>query len=251
MVFERIVVGVDGSPEAFDVARQAARLLAEEGRLLLVEVVSPGEAAPAGEAITSSVEAIEAEARGEVEHVRAELGTGEVEVLEGALVPTLLKELRAADATLVALGKPHHGRLTGILAVDITTKMLHDAPCSVLVARPAAEPEHFPRSIVVGLDGTPASLAALEAAREVARRTGASLTALVADPDGHVDREAIDRVLDGVPLVEVRGSAVDALADADADLLVLGSRGLHGLKALGSVSERVAHRARCSVLVVR
>lgn len=34
-------------------------------------------------------------------------------------------------------------------------------------------------------------------------------------------------------------------------LIVLGSRGLHGIRALGSVSERVAHRAPCSVLVVR
>jgi hypothetical protein len=46
---------------------------------------------------------------------------------------------------------------------------------------------------------------------------------------------------------------VDVLVSAarDADLLVLGSRGLHGLRALGSVSERVAHRAPSSVLVVR
>jgi nucleotide-binding universal stress UspA family protein len=36
-----------------------------------------------------------------------------------------------------------------------------------------------------------------------------------------------------------------------ADVLVVGSRGLHGLKALGSVSERAAHQAKCSVLVVR
>ncbi len=35
-----------------------------------------------------------------------------------------------------------------------------------------------------------------------------------------------------------------------ADLLVVGSRGLHGAKALGSVSERVAHAAASSVLVV-
>ena len=43
-----------------------------------------------------------------------------------------------------------------------------------------------------------------------------------------------------------------AAASADVDLLVLGSRGLHGVKSLGSVSERVgppgvvldAHRAR-------
>jgi nucleotide-binding universal stress UspA family protein len=46
---------------------------------------------------------------------------------------------------------------------------------------------------------------------------------------------------------------VDALVDAshEADLVVVGSRGLHGVQALGSVSERVAHRAVCSVLVVR
>jgi nucleotide-binding universal stress UspA family protein len=31
----------------------------------------------------------------------------------------------------------------------------------------------------------------------------------------------------------------------------VGSRGLHGVRALGSVSERVAHDARCSVLVIR
>jgi nucleotide-binding universal stress UspA family protein len=39
-------------------------------------------------------------------------------------------------------------------------------------------------------------------------------------------------------------------ASEPADL-VGGSRGLHGLKALGSGSERVAHQARSSVLVVR
>jgi nucleotide-binding universal stress UspA family protein len=46
---------------------------------------------------------------------------------------------------------------------------------------------------------------------------------------------------------------VRALVEAskDADLVVVGSRGLHGFRALGSVSERVAHRARSSVLVVR
>jgi nucleotide-binding universal stress UspA family protein len=32
---------------------------------------------------------------------------------------------------------------------------------------------------------------------------------------------------------------------------VLGSRGLRGVYALGSVSERAAHRAGCSVLVIR
>jgi nucleotide-binding universal stress UspA family protein len=38
---------------------------------------------------------------------------------------------------------------------------------------------------------------------------------------------------------------------AGADPLAVGSRGLRGIRALGSVSERIAHEARCSVLVVR
>jgi nucleotide-binding universal stress UspA family protein len=37
----------------------------------------------------------------------------------------------------------------------------------------------------------------------------------------------------------------------DVDLLVVGSRGLRGVHALGSVSEAVAHRSPASVLIVR
>jgi len=46
-------------------------------------------------------------------------------------------------------------------------------------------------------------------------------------------------------------AVLDAAREARADLIVLGSRGLRGLRALGSVSERVAHHAGCSLLVVR
>ncbi len=52
--------------------------------------------------------------------------------------------------------------------------------------------------------------------------------------------------VDGAGPVAALRSASD-----DADLVIVGSRGLHGARALGSVSERVAHQAACSVLVVR
>ena len=55
----------------------------------------------------------------------------------------------------------------------------------------------------------------------------------------------------GVTLAVADAEPADALAAQDCDLVVVGSRGLHGLKSLGSVSERVAHRADSSVLVVR
>jgi nucleotide-binding universal stress UspA family protein len=40
-------------------------------------------------------------------------------------------------------------------------------------------------------------------------------------------------------------------ASESADLIVVGSRELHGLKALGSVAERVVRQARSSMLVIR
>jgi nucleotide-binding universal stress UspA family protein len=73
----------------------------------------------------------------------------------------------------------------------------------------------------------------------------------VASTRDQLDREAARAI---APQLEEHGEpAVKVLVAASelADLVVVGSRGLHGLKALGSVSERVAHQARSPVLVVR
>jgi nucleotide-binding universal stress UspA family protein len=61
------------------------------------------------------------------------------------------------------------------------------------------------------------------------------------------------RAITGDDVKETFHEPVRALVGASGivDLVVVGSRGLHGVKALGSVSERVAHQANCSVLVVR
>jgi nucleotide-binding universal stress UspA family protein len=74
---------------------------------------------------------------------------------------------------------------------------------------------------------------------------------VLASTSDHFDRDMAQAT--APELEEEPGRAVDVLAAASesADLVVVGSRGLHGLKALGSVSERVAHQARSSVLVVR
>jgi nucleotide-binding universal stress UspA family protein len=59
--------------------------------------------------------------------------------------------------------------------------------------------------------------------------------------------------LEGLTIERDAHAAVAALRDAsrEADLLVVGTRGLRGLAAVGSVSERVGHHAPCSVLVVK
>ena len=140
--------------------------------------------------------------------------------------------------------------MPGIVLGSVTTHLLHRAPCSVLVARERDGGHGFPRTIVVGTDGSPEGNAAVRVALELGRRFDAPVRALIATGEGPVDAGAVDGV-DEIEWSEL--SPVDALvgAAAGADLVVVGSRGLRGVQALGSVSERVGHAAPCSVLVVR
>jgi len=120
----------------------------------------------------------------------------------------------------------------------------------VLVARPPQS--GFPRTILVGVDGSIGSAGAYAAARYLAERFDAELHALVAWGGKGVNERLIETITDGEHEDSREGPA-RALAEASerADLVIVGSRGLHGLRSLGSVSERIAHEARCSALVVR
>jgi nucleotide-binding universal stress UspA family protein len=135
---------------------------------------------------------------------------------------------------------------------------------------------------VVGVSGSPGSLAALHRAVREARRTDAELLAvlaweppggelahgrsMVAAPASHLRRDAADRLLavldtafgetgPGVPFqgLVVRGTAGRALvetADRPDDLLVIGT-GPRGLRALfPSVSRYCVAHAACPVLTV-
>jgi nucleotide-binding universal stress UspA family protein len=134
--------------------------------------------------------------------------------------------------------------------------------------------------LVVGMDGSPQSLAALDWVANLAEATGASVEVLASwewptnfgatlvvssDYDPHADAEALvgGAVRDArarhpsvsfVPLV-ARGRPATMLveASAGADLLAVGSRG-HGEVSgalIGSVAEHCAAHAHCPVLVIR
>jgi nucleotide-binding universal stress UspA family protein len=126
-------------------------------------------------------------------------------------------------------------------------------------------------TIVVGIDGSDDAQRALAWAVEEARRRGAVLEVVHAwevttsdtmapDPAGGA-RTVLARCLSDVdteglevhPLL-VEGRPVPSLvrAAAEADLLVVGSRGRSGIAAviLGSVSSACVHYATCPVVVV-
>jgi nucleotide-binding universal stress UspA family protein len=260
-VFATIVCGVDDTPASTEAVRQAGRLAGRGSRLLLVSVVDEASAAAAtapggGVVLPPPTVEIEDQALGDAAAaVRAEQPSLRVEtrVLEGPVLPTLLGALRDEKATLAVVGRHGHSRLAGIVLGSAMTTVLHDAPCSVLVAGTGRD--GWPRSLVVGYDGSEQADEAVRVAVGLAHRTEASLEAVCARGDKEVDLEALQgrltEIAPGVALTVEDKEPVAALVAAEADLVVVGHRGLHGMKALGSVSERVAHKSDSSVLVVR
>lgn len=246
-IFARIVCGVDGTAESLFAVKQANRLRQPEGSLLLVVATNLAKAAHAGMAARHAAELLQTEAEQAMAEAK-QLVRAEGKIVNGHPATVLLGE--AQRATLLALGSHGRGRAAGMLLGTVATRMLHEAPCPVLIARPARDPDTWPQAIVVGVDGSSESELAVAAARSVASSCQAELRIVSATSD-HVDRDVALRV--APELQERAGRGLDVLKTESetADLVVVGSRGLQGLKALGSVSERIAHQASCSVLVVR
>jgi nucleotide-binding universal stress UspA family protein len=115
----------------------------------------------------------------------------------------------------------------------------------VLLARAGGDDGQWPAAVTVGVDGSEHAQRAESVAREIADRAGATVRVLAAAGGGKIGDVGSAEVDDRAPL--------EALVDSGnaSDLIVVGSRGLTGLAAIGSVAERVAHRAPCSVLIVR
>jgi nucleotide-binding universal stress UspA family protein len=134
------------------------------------------------------------------------------------------------------------------------------------------------RRIVVGVDGSPASLGALEWAVRQAALTGAVVEAVTAwqvpaiyggyPVDAGTDWRANAHAIQDTAVKEALGDDATALvrrvaeghsvrvlldAAAGAELLVVGSRGHGGFTGmlLGSVSEHVVAHAACAVVVIR
>jgi nucleotide-binding universal stress UspA family protein len=255
-VFTRILVGIDGSQQSLDAARQASVLQDIDAQLTLFSawdtapvIGATGSYVPRYLDEDSQRAAAEASLAAASDYV-APYASATTKLAHGTPVQQLLEEIEREEDTLVAVGSSGIGRLLGIVEGSVATAIIHGAPCSVLVARPAEN--GFPHRIVVGVDGSVESAAAYAAARYLAERFEAELHPLVARGGKKVDERLAAAITDGEH-EEDHEPPAEALKHAAerADLVVVGSRGLHGLSALGSVSERVAHTATCSTLIVR
>lgn len=256
MTFARVLVGIDGSPESLEAARQAALLREPGGTLALLAawnlappLVTSGLAPTVYE--TDEVSAREGAERA-LHIAKTQFPSADALIVRGLAAHALIDEIGRAQSTVVAVGSHGQGRVAGILVGSTATSLIHNAPCSVLVARKVWN--EAPRRIAVGVDGSQESAAAYATARHLAHRFDGDLTVVVAESGSGkpIDLGRVSTIVgDGYHVIPEDPVSVLAAASADADLLVLGSRGLHGLKSLGSVSEQLAHRASCSTLIVR
>ena len=158
-----ILVPLDGSEQAL-AALPVAKVLGEIERAAL-HILHVGEHEPAGE------------------ELRSRLAHGEAPVLDGFTIDARVGTPAAQILQVAGEMKPrlivmckHSGAERGKMLGRTAMKVLHDAPCPVVLVPPerGATPWHL-HHVLVPHDGTPTTSAALQPAAELAERGRAEL----------------------------------------------------------------------------
>jgi nucleotide-binding universal stress UspA family protein len=284
---QRIIVGVDGSPESRAALRWAVREAAlHSGELDIVTVfdwrvvggriqVGGGYADAAREAAEATVEAAAAEAQELDSNVPVT-----TRVLVGGAAPTLIE--LGSDSSMIAVGSRGRGGFNGLLLGSVSQQVATHAPGPVAIVRGRTDTGSGP--VVAGVDGSAAARRALGVAFEEADARGAKLTVVNVDmnttPDWgndeplRIDGDAQERLTDAEemlaqevapwarqhPDVVVQSSVrtghpgeVLTELSSTAQLVVVGTRGHGGFVGLllGAVGLQLTHHADCPVLIVR
>ena len=283
---ETVSVGYSGSDTSAQAVTWAATEAAARGAALRIVTcvempVVSGEAAlgwnsgAAYEAIREASVSTSDAMAGKVRAEHPEL-TITSEVIPGPAASALLTDTAATD--LIVVGASNHDGAAAFWLGTTPRQLVHNSPCPVAVIRGAAT-RGTPDRIIVGIDGSETSDAAVVWAADEADRHGVNLHLVhgwsyayapvdasanqardltEVDADCTLNRSlelARERCGATVTGQLVETSAVSALLDAvrDGDLLVLGSHGRGGLRArlLGSTVNSVLDAAAVPVVVVR
>lgn len=286
------------STKALDHAVQVARKF--EATIHLVHVQAPDEAAPiagAGHLLRECAESItflqERLAKAHRKHVPS-FWPENCHVRSGQAYHEVCELAREIGADLIVLATRGHTGLKRILLGSTAERVVRFAPCPVLIvrarkgkaARGAAPTERESpfRKILVPVDFSTSSMAAMQYAAALAREFGAGLllfhalfpatrvaldrvsvemagaSAATHQKEAELNIEALTKLdfLRGIKCeTMVRwGYAVDEIcgltSQPDIDLLVASTHGRSGFKhiLMGSVAEHVVRYAECPVLVV-
>ncbi|MFX1756473.1 MULTISPECIES: universal stress protein [Rhodococcus] len=286
-----VVAGVDGSETAVAAARWAGAVASRIGAPLHLVHSMPPEGIFYSEAAvlvqSQMIQQLEEDGKkllaDAAERVRADHPDLEIGsfIGPGPAAKSLLEA--AEDARLVVMGATGAGALENFLLGSTVLRVANHAPCPVVVWRGDTDaPLPDSRPIVVGVDGSELSSAAVTHAFDLASALnvplravhswigdaalGVGATAALVDWDavetsetavlaetlaGWSDRHpevTVDRVIDRGPATKVLLAHLD-----DAQLVAVGSHGRGQFRAalLGSTSQNLLHKAPCPVLIAR
>jgi nucleotide-binding universal stress UspA family protein len=278
-----VLVGVDGSEPALNAVRWAAQEAGRRGvplRIAVVSIAAEGRDRVADGAGSPDVDDASVLARLHRAEMAARSAAPDIgveqAVLSGFASERLLRESKLVE--LIVLGDRGTGGFTGMLLGSVAGAVAASADCPVVVVRePVRVGAQAP--VVVGVDGSALSEAAISFAFEAADARAVPLWAVHSWHDRMLDpadapfldwaameareHEVLAQRLAGwaekypdVPLRRLvsreRPARVLVAQSRDAQLVVVGSRGRGGVVGdlLGSVSQAVLHHAHCPVAVV-
>jgi nucleotide-binding universal stress UspA family protein len=278
-----ILVPFDGSPDAqralLWAAAESVRTSVPVRVVVVNEVLPPVWGGVGGMSVVTDGYVLDAAGLLEqAQKTLADAGVTEVvaEERSGHVVGELLRA--AESSSSVVIGSRGHGRVEEAMLGSVSQHLARHATCPVVVVREARDPAS--RRIVVGIDGSETSMAALRYACRRAEITRETVVAILAwhvgvpstnvwdsqahgvDTDEHelLLAESIGGIRADHPDVHVEHEVVAVAparclvdASASASLVVVGSRGRGFFRGmlLGSVSQAVLHGATCPVAVVR
>ena len=183
------------------------------------------------------------------------LESKEVRFLSAAADPRAM--LAEIHADLVALGIKSSGPLAAAVTGSTTEWLLHHPPSPLAIIK-RSEPV---RRVLVCVDGSSHANRALQTFASLPLAAGCTVVVLTVD-DGRAKTSAADEAADTlqgrvseVTAVTSSGRPTQAIlngaGDAQADLIVLGTRGLTGWKRLrlGSTASAVVRSTSCDTLV--
>ena len=255
--FTSILCGIEGNPASTEAARQAIALAGGGGDLRFTAVYTSFELGPDYHRDTLQSSLDEAAKLAGSAGVSASYEMREAKYAIDVLLP------ESQEHDLLVLGTHGNSRTKGILFGSTASEAAHGAERPLLIAREAPGSEPFPKDILVASDGTHSSWEPVRAAAGIAASFDAKVDVVhVADGRHDLDAETLDAQL--AELTEKTGrepeltkpdghatkEIVETAKQKGSSLIIAGRRGLTGLKALGSVSERIVSSAECSVLLI-
>ena len=176
---------------------------------------------------------------------------------------TILDEAVSHQADLIMIGRRESSFMKRLLFQSLTAQLLCYAPCPVLIV-PLAALIQWERILLV-VNGSRSSAAALAEALKIAKEHKSHLTAVVTTPgrSGSAGEDICRRIKADaeqigatVETLQIAAKAADEIArlakEQDADMIITGRPEESVLKHIiqGSLPEQIIDRSLCSVLVV-